>query len=215
MKANWNQLQDFCDRWLAKARRYDETNLSDYFDRFTTHYILFNAIYNEVGFRMRQPSYPKQMNKDWRKYALLKPFAPLPDKALATRYVVEYYGKDALRNSIAESENCLVAVNTLVDLIETEQFYFHLDYETGQPDWRKDKALARRCVVHDPQAILELIYQARCNLFHGQKEYEQSQRTVLRCLTTLLEFISQKVLLKLLADLKNGSFTNSMTENFY
>lgn len=214
MKANWKQLEDFCDRWLAKARRYDETNLSDCFDKFTTHFILFNAIYNEVGFRMRQTSYPKRMNKDWKKYALLKPFAPLPDKALATKYVVEYYGTDALRKSIAENEDCQAALNTLVDLIETEQFYFHLDYDTGQPDWRKDKDLARKYTVNDSRAILELIYQARCNLFHGQKEYEQSQRVVLRCLTTMLEFISKRVLRKLLADLENGSSTNSMTENF-
>jgi hypothetical protein len=39
------RFKEFCNRWLEKAKEYDETELSQLFDKFFTLYVVYNALY--------------------------------------------------------------------------------------------------------------------------------------------------------------------------
>lgn len=204
MKTSPHELSEFCNRWLAKAQRYDINYLPDCFDKFTTLYTVFNTVYSQAGFLIRQRDTGSLFSMITQKHPRVKPFATLPDRLSATSYVVQYYGERRLQQEIKENQECKDAVSTLVNLIETGRFYFHDDPNTGHPDRTRDLNLAQASKTYDPKAILSIIYQARCNMFHGEKAFVESQRQVLPCLITLLEFITLKVLHKLLTDLENN-----------
>lgn len=94
-------------------------------------------------------------------------------------------------------ESCRRAIDTLVDLIENSHFHLHEDYETGVPDLDRDRRLAHMAAKYDPQSILELIYQARCNLFHGTKAFENRQKILLDNMSAVVEFVTYRVLMQL------------------
>lgn len=213
------ELEVFCERWLRKANAYryprpaapysrlgvtsdkltapsDPNNLANSFDRFTSLYVAFNRVYTEVG---KVLIAEKRVDSPSR-----GPYAPLPDKKSATVYVTDYYGEDNLRDEILENHACQRAVDELVQLIQERRFYLHENYQTGEPNVREDKKLARKAEKYEPKAILELIYQARCNLFHGAKAFEERQRVLLDNMSTILEFVTSRILERLVEDLRRG-----------
>jgi hypothetical protein len=133
-----------------------------------------------------------------------KRYAPLPDRKSATSHVVTFYGEDKLRDEISANQKCRKAVDTLVQLIKDQSFYLHEDYTTGNPDIQRDLRLANEASTYCPKAVLSLIYQARCNLFHGEKDFEERQRVLLDNMSAVLEFIVSKVLAKLREELINS-----------
>jgi hypothetical protein len=159
-------------------------------------YVAFNRVYTEVGKILvaRGEVDPPHRGR----------YAPLPDKESATIHVVDYYGEDDLRDDILQNRACQRAVDRLVQLIQEGHFYLHENYKTGKPNLRKDEKLAQKAEEYEPRAILELIYQARCNLFHGAKAFEERQRVLLDNMSTILEFVTSKILEKLVEDLRRG-----------
>lgn len=220
MNVDVSQLDSFCERWLRKAdahHRYrrsfsrigrsnslshrsvearDPTaaSLADCFDRFTSLYVAYNRVYTEVGKLL--------IAKDRVRPPRRGRYAPLPDRRSATEYVVNYYGADRLRDEILQDHPCRQAVDTLAQLISEHHFYLHEDYRSGIPDLERDADLARRAADYDVYAVLELIYQARCNLFHGAKSFEERQRAILETMSTILRFVAVKVLAQLKKDLR-------------
>ncbi len=214
MDTDIHQLKSFCERWLRKANyrpSYTKVriasrtataggtqnsplhNLNRSFDRFISLYVVFNRVYTEVGKVMVSRG---QARRPREKYA------PLPDKKSATIYVVNYYGEARLRNKIQNSELCRNAVDELARLIQEHHFYLHENYETGMPDIDRDEELALQAANYEPRAILQLIYQARCNLFHGAKAFEERQRVLLDNMSIILKFVTSEVLGVLIQDLK-------------
>jgi len=217
MNTNIAELENFCNSWLRKAKMYTRptsrlsiktrvrktvsqftgimpTPLSRSFDRFTSLFVVFNRVYMEAGqilVRQKILKSPRQR------------YAPLPDRTSATEYIVTFYGEDNLRNAILASPKCKQAVDHLVQLITNGNWYLHEDYTTGLPDVQRDLLLARKAGEYSPQAILSLIYQARCNLFHGQKVFEEAQRDLLDNMSLVLEFITIKTFAKLKSELRN------------
>lgn len=190
-------FETFCDSWLRKARTYEMDSLSDYFDKFFTIYTVFNKVYDEATrFLLRTRRIPPPKNSRGE-------FAPMPDRVSATEYVVRFYGYSALQKEIMEDEQCRDAVDNIVNLIESGRFYFYEDYKTGSPDTVRDLKLANEASKYKPQAILALIYQARCNLFHGTKQYHEVQRVLLHNLIMILEFITVRVFEKLRLELRS------------
>jgi hypothetical protein len=126
----------------------------------------------------------------------------LPDKKSATVYVVSYYGEAKLRSKVQKNTYCRNAVDELARLIQEHHFYLHEDYETGLPDIDKDEELAEQAARYEPRAILQLIYQARCNLFHGAKAFEERQRVLLDNMSIVLEFVALETLSVLIQDLR-------------
>ncbi len=215
MNVNIRQLDIFCKSWLRKAKHYekprqslflrrperntdlncaaDADTLSRCFDRFTSLFVVFNRVYTEAGkLLIRRGQVEPNPHKR---------YAPLPDRASATSHVVTFYGEDRLREEILTDKKCRKAVDNLVQLIREQRFYLHEDYTTGFPDTLRDLRLANEANTYSPKAILSLIYQARCNLFHGEKDFEERQRVLLDNMSTALEFIVSRVLIKLKEEL--------------
>ena len=203
MNTDINALESFCDRWFKKARDYNTNNLAECFDKFSTLYTIYNRVYQEVSFYMMRKQKSTGKNIFQIIFPPKKPFAPFSDKLSATQYVLQYYDKKKLQQEISVDADCRESIDKLVKFIEEGIFYFHLDYNTGLPDTKTDQRLANDSKLYDPKAILCLIYQARCNMFHGEKEFIVTQRNLLISLNALLEFITLKVYEKLLSDLKN------------
>lgn len=208
----------FCNSWLRKAKSYEgplprhllnparrhadadcteeEAALSRCFDRFTSLFVVFNRIYTEACKllirRGRVPPSPRGA------------YAPLPDRKSATSHILSFYGEARLRNEITDDVKCRAAVDNFVRLIREGRFYLHEDYVTGVPDVEADRRLADEASAYRPRAILSLIYTARCNLVHGEKDFDEGQRELLGNMSVALEFIVRKTLAKLKEELANS-----------
>lgn len=218
MNINVRQLDMFCKSWLRKAKAYerprlsfasrhpgritglncavDDDGLSRCFDRFTSLFVVFNRLYTEAGKLLIRRGVVRPHPR--------KRYAPLPDRESATSHVVTFYGEGELRDEISADRRCRKAVDALVRLIRDRRFYLHEDYTTGLPDTQRDLRLADEAATYDPKAVLSLIYQARCNLFHGEKGLEERQRVLLNNMSVALEFIVARVLVKLRQELINS-----------
>jgi hypothetical protein len=211
MGINVHELEAFCTSWLRKAKIYkrpipfyratgtsqkngDRTasaaaeHLARSFDRFTTLYVVFDRICMEA-------------DKILIRRGLVRPprkkFAPLPTGKSVTEYIVVFCGESDLRYAITRDSRCRNAIDNLTRLIRSGHIYLHEDYTTGSPDLDEDRKLVDEVRSYKPQAILSLLYQIRCNLFHGEKEFDESQRELLDNSSLILEFITVKALTKL------------------
>jgi hypothetical protein len=217
MAINITQFEVFCNSWLRKARlyqrpighfatvgdrRYDNVhqatdtvsrNLARSFDRFTSLYVVYNRVYVEAA---------KLLVRRGLVCPPSKKFSPLPDLESATGHLVTFYGERALQNAISRNPRCSNAVDYLTRLIQNGHIYLHEDYETGLPAVKKDLALANKASRYDPKAILSLIYRARCNLFHGEKDFDGRQSVFLDNLSVILEFVTITSLAKLKDELR-------------
>lgn len=219
MQTDAKELEQFCTHWLDKAGPYRhrnlyvnrqlggttppikaDTSLAYCFDRFVSLYVAFNRVYTEVGKLLITAGKIHQSSA--RRYA------PLPDRQSATQYVVRYFGMADLQNRILSDQACREAVDKVADLIQRHVFYLHEDYRTGTPDFARDAQYADRAANYDVIAILELIYQARCNTLHGAKAFEEDQRVLLDSMSTMLEFVTLLLLSRLLEDLREGEAEN-------
>lgn len=187
-----HELELFCDRWLDKANSYPN-HLAGDFDKFTSLYVAYNRVYTEVGKVLIAQGKVKPSNQG--------KYAPLPDRKSATSHIVDYYGESDLGNELANDPCCKQAVETLAKLVLEKRFYLHVNYQTGNPDIAKDAKLAKDAQKYQPKSVLELIYQARCNLFHGTKGFEDRQHILLDNMSVVVKFVTQKVLERLKQDL--------------
>lgn len=218
MSVNIRQLDIFCNSWLRKAKSYErplrkhllnrarrpaDVNcteeadaLSRCFDRFTSLFVVFNRIYTEAGKLLIQrgvvPPSPRGR------------YAPLPDRKSATSHILTFYGEARLRDEISADVKCRAAVDNVVRLIREGRFYLHENYVTGVPDVDTDLRRAAEASAYRPRAILTLIYTARCNLLHGEKDFDEGQRVLLDNMSVALEFIVRKALAKLREELANS-----------
>lgn len=215
MSVNTRQLDIFCDSWLRKAKSYERPfsgrflnharrpatvncvegvePLSRSFDRFTSLFVVYNRIYTEAGKLLIRRGLVRPHPR--------KRYAPPPDRESATSHILTFYGEAELRDEISADRKCQAAVGNFVRLIREGHFYLHEDYVTGLPDTARDLRLAEEAGTYSPQAILSLIYQARCNLFHGEKEFDEGQRVLLNNMSVALEFIVRRTLAKLREEL--------------
>lgn len=167
-------LRRIYEDWINKADSYRGDNLSNHFDRFTSLYIVYNAMYMHVMSELAIQG--KQIAKKFR------------DKTAAVDYVIQYLGS---RNYIEkllddeQSENCL---NGIIELLQNERFYIVLDW--GNRNRSEDLRLLSNLRSSNNQikarAILTLFYHVRCNMFHGHKRFAPYQRELLEPMNFLL-----------------------------
>jgi|GEM_PF-1749025 len=218
-------LEQFCSNWFEKAATYRMVGLSDYFDKFITIYVVFNRVYIEAArilYRERPNEIPlkyrlRGRSRSWLQrdglsrdaagqHSVSHPNPTLPvrnelagDRACATELVVVYSGKAELQEALRDS--CRDSITQLVHLILHGLIHFHENPWTGMPDTGKDRELANEAMGFDPGAILTLIYQTRCNMFHGEKGFEEVQHQVLTSEITILDFTTRLVLARVMTDL--------------
>lgn len=169
------QLVEFNDRWSTKISEYKEDNLADIFDKFFSLFVIYNRIYNVVGFINKKPK--------------------TRDKYAATNCISHYFKADA--NRIMRELS--VEKNQFIDIIQHEKFYIDTYYGKGQP--KEDQKLLDELNSNNEQtqllSILKILYFLRCNLFHGEKGFNENQKEILipaiSCLTVLNNALMEKL----------------------
>ncbi|MDW0358381.1 hypothetical protein Q8G38_03530 [Halomonas venusta] len=189
---NFRALESFCTAWLQKAERIDTGPLEGVFDRFFTLWVVFNRLYEEAGRTLAHRGHPiyrsfvRSFVRSFIRRRGPRVFAPPPDKISATRGIVVFVGEDRLRAHIHEHARAMHGLEYIHDAIRYGMFYLHEDQVTGEPDTEKDLALVDKAIRGCVESTLTLIYQARCNLFHGQKAFTEAQRELLIGMSSIL-----------------------------
>lgn len=191
-------LSSFCDGWLRKAQNYRTDRLADPFDEFFTLFVVYNRLYVEIGKVLiyeRHSSVRRFLHQ--RRFVrqrenIIKPIRPLPDKISAVELTAAYLKKNNLLSQIIDT--CEQEIDYLASSIENGSFYFNYDYENDVPDLERDRELAIGLRKGSVEPVLELIYVARCNMFHGSKEFHDIQRRLLSSMSGVLRCVSRLIL---------------------
>lgn len=114
-----------------------------------------------------------------------------------------------LMRSLETTEATKQAIDQLKILMNKQSsfhFWIYLDPVFGERQEDKDEKLIKMLnsssTDERARAILQLIYQVRCNMFHGRKSVAPVQKQLLIPLTVLLE----KIIDKLYRKLKSASY---------
>lgn len=179
------QLNMFCANWIEKANQYSHRQLSDYFDKFISLYIVFNALYMEIMNEFALEGHP--VTKDFR------------DKKAATDYVIQYLKSKYYINLLINDQDSQNHWQAICDIITSNKFNIILDW--GIPQNHLDiellNDLLSNSVNKKAKAILSILYYVRCNMFHGHKNFEQRQIELLVPLNYFLEKTIQILMGKL------------------
>lgn len=77
----------------------------------------------------------------------------------------------------------------MIDAVENGPLYLHEDYDIGGPDQAKDEALIQHVRRKSAKHLLEFVYLARCNMFHGGKVFNEIQRPLIEGMVAVLESV--------------------------
>jgi len=185
-------FEKFYKNWMEKARGYDslldnsdiDIKLSSYFDKFFTLFVIYNALYVEATILLK-----RRDNHQTDEYF---------DSIAATDFVVKYLYARNLYPGL--EKKCHSEIETVKEILEKRMFAIILDQLTGEPCFEKDKKLLADLKDGSDQkcnAILLIIYNVRCNMFHGRKSFESDQLMILtpviKILETVIEILYKKV----------------------
>ncbi len=185
-----NDLKHFCNRWIQKADRYSNDTTEDVFDKFFSLYVAYNAIYSDVTLELIKA---KKIGKKWTK-----------DKVSATKNIPVYIGQDRLYTALQLMRS---DIDAIVELINNGTFHISTKEDNITPNTEQDKKFLFNIESNNEtkgaygqkkynEAVLSLIYGARCNMFHGSKSFEPIQETLLIPMNNILEMIMKELLLK-------------------
>lgn len=174
----------FYNNWLQKFNDIQGQNLSSLFDRYITLFIMYNSLYTQVPQTLIQRGTPVKANMN--------------DKELAIRSVIKILGAPQLIQVLIQ-KGCNDDIRQLVDLIDREQFYINLHYGTRQRNEDllilnklKSTNLSQKAV-----GILDVVYNVRCNLVHGHKDFIEPQRELLEPLIKILKNLNDILFIEL------------------
>jgi hypothetical protein len=173
------EIRNFCENWIEKAKDYDNGNLQDVFDKFFTFFVVYNRLYVEATFRMSNKGEINIQNRN-----------SFPDPQAAKNYVIQYLNSGNINDAFNADNNCVIAIERLKDIIRNHEFNIKLNMVTGIPERAKDLELLSKMESNHTdrriKAIADFIYSIRCNVFHAQKGYVQNQINVLTPVNTIL-----------------------------
>ena len=173
------EFESFYCRWLQKADNYSTDNISDYFDKYFTLYVIFNRLYAEATFILDRKNQIKLLRR-----------TSFPDSCAAKSYVIKYLSSSHLIDKLENIKETKDAIENLKKLINEEAFYIKLDLVTGNRQRDKDlellKELNSRSTNKKAEAILDLLYSIRCNMFHAHKGFSEIQIDLLKPATIIL-----------------------------
>lgn len=176
------ELQEFCERWLQKAREYNGQNVRDCFDKFFTLFVAYNRLYAELTYFLARKGRVRLQGNS------------IPDGRAAKQFVHQYLGTNYVWSSLQNDRACIEAIETIDDLVDHQVFAIKLDRLRGEPRRQEDlrllNALRSDKQYRKVEAILDIIYSIRCNMFHGHKDFHEVQTQILIPVTILLEKIT-------------------------
>ena len=173
-----HQLRNFCDSWRGKAAAYSLDDHGDAFDRFFTSYVVFNRLYAEATHRLARRGAVRLGDS-------------FPDSRAARDYVIQYCNAAVLTQAWERNPATAEAIHRIAEHLRERRFALKLDPVTGQRRPDKDRVLAAalesRGRGQRAKGVLEALYAIRCNMFHGQKDFDVAQLALLRPAILLLE----------------------------
>lgn len=188
------QFKDLCARWREKAKMYDtgdESDISEIFDKFFSLYVAYNALYAQAYSYLGEKS--RSRGEDGYKAEGKSKF---PDEEAATNSILEIIGADKFVSILENNETTRLALNQLRNVMDSNNFSICLHPVSGKPRSENDKkindnilrqSLNGRNSNKKGNAILQVIYQIRCNMFHGRKGVAPIQKELLLPIITILE----------------------------
>lgn len=184
------EIGNFCENWINKAKEYDNGNLQHVFDKFFTLFVVYNRLYVEATFRMSNKGEINIQNRN-----------SFPDSQAAKHYVIQYLNSSAIDDEFNADESCIQAIERLKEIIRNHEFNIKLNMVTGIPERQKDLDLLTKLESNHTdrriKAIADFLYSIRCNVFHAQKGYVQTQIEVLNpvniILMKLIELLFEKL----------------------
>lgn len=170
------ETKEFIDNWELKLSQIknDNDELKELYDKFTTLLTIYNRYYNEAFHQFKED---KKLTKS--RYS---------DFEKATTVVLEFLGADSLTSRFNENQK---EIDDLCMLIENQ--IFHINLVDGEPSEETDRQLLENLKSNSPEvkckAVLSAIYNVRCNIVHGYKDFQEYQRLIVEPLVKLLESV--------------------------
>ena len=187
------EFGDFYKRWMEKATNRGRDDFRDYFDNYFSLFVAFNRLYAEATFILARKGAPKLAQR-----------TSFPDAEAAKTYVLKYLGSRYYLEKLERNQEASPALETLKGLISSHRFYIKLNMMTGERQPEKDEELLRklesRGVNQRAEAVLDLLYSVRCNMFHGHKGFQEVQVDLLKPLSAVLKATNEILYEKLSRD---------------
>ncbi|MEA5581683.1 hypothetical protein VB620_10060 [Nodularia harveyana UHCC-0300] len=192
-------------RWLQKSKseEYQNKNIVTVFDKFFTLFVSYNALYCAINLHDHYVDYVKE-NKD--------------DKKSVTENVPKYLGYSSLTENLLFNEKIKQGIKQIVRVIEEKKFYIVHSRKDFKPDFNQDTAhinnikqgldknydeLDQSISTEFIKSLLTLIYETRCNMFHGRKQINDPQIKLLIPMNAILMEIIEMGLSKLESDISD------------
>lgn len=170
----------FCERWQEKANNENpENGLNQCFDHFFSSFVIYNCVYN-FCFALEYRTQGK--NNDHQK---------------AVQSMTSFAEKQAVISGIlAQTKNDITIIS---DVLSMSCLYVYDKTKNGQ---KKEKELKNNLSLQELpencnkrfEAVLELLYMVRCNMFHGEKDYIPQQQCLLKPLNRILDCLNSTIL---------------------
>ena len=161
-------ILDFMRRWRNKSTGYDYTRVEDCFDGFFTAFVLYNFLYDLIC--EYDPAHSPQAG----------------DRTRATEVVLSFLGS----NAIATNSHLRLSADSIRQLVENGTFYLR----GNAWDAEKVSGLASNDSQIWANALLYILYQIRCNIFHGRKSLQPQQKRILVPSITALETLNDMLM---------------------
>lgn len=184
IRANFDEFynswwSDKCLNYKGKGER-----LSDYYDIFFSRFVTFNSLYNTITYTKESLGLLKK--KTDKKHKVIE----RGDKEKATTLSAKQLTNSDLDILFKKSE-IIVNVDNLITILESKRFV--ITHKAGQQVPADDLLLLSKLKHTDKRerilGILELLYNVRCNLFHGSKGYEHDQIELLKPINEIIYHI--------------------------
>jgi len=198
MTIDRDAFDDFTSRWLRKSERYRGPELSHCFDRFFTLYVVYNRGYDEAArfVLLDHPAaFPLWRIRGRREEPAIA--SKIPERIRATTGVCAFCGA-SLRSDVLARTDVQEALRNLEAPIVQGRFYITANRHTGIPDREADRNAFHEVRNGRLFGLLGILYQLRCNLFHGQKEYHGMQQAILEPANVVLDRITRHLVEKVL-----------------
>lgn len=170
-------IECFCERWITKADAYQTHHIEDLFDKFFTLFVAYNRLYSAAAELHRT-------TLDTRRAQM-----PRGDRYEATTVMCRLITQSRFLDASRESPAIAAACQKIANLLINHHFFLHSVRGTKEPDLGRDAKLADGLHNYRLLSVLECLYQIRCNIFHGEKEFARRQAELLIPAITLLEAV--------------------------
>jgi hypothetical protein len=176
-------ILDFMLRWRRKSTLYDYNQVEDCFDGFFTAFVLYNFLYDPIC-EYDPVDYPQR-----------------GDRQRATEVVLSFLGSEA----IATNAELRRGADSIRQLVENGTFYLRGE----QWDAQRVSGLTSPDSYTWAAALLQILYQIRCNTFHGRKQFRPVQKRILVPSIKALETINDMLMHKIAGNrVRNGQLAD-------